>query len=230
MSRATAVARPTLDLARVKVKVRSSRALLGAPFELDFREMPYGYDRFKAKAKFTPEPDLDDFSDDYPKPETIARASAYVVDLTRVKRENIAMHFDRIGGEAFTVAELSLYGHSIFDEIQGDDPLSGISEWEINQLVIVDNVHVEEGYRGQRLGPRLLTPLLETIGGAGHYTLVLLQAQPHHYWELNDVELRRARKKIATSYESVGFKHFRKNIYWRHLTRIGAENLEHDAD
>jgi GNAT superfamily N-acetyltransferase len=96
----------------------------------------------------------------------------------------------------------------------------------VSQLVIVEGVFVEPPYRGQRLGPRLLTTLVETVTGTGRETLIVLRAQPVPWEHLSEIEFRRSRKKVAASYESVGFAHFRDNIYWRHNAFVGTENLE----
>ena len=68
--------------------------------------------------------------------------------------------------------------------------------------------------------------MVEAVTGTGTEALIVLRAQPVPWEHLSEIELRRSRKKVAASYEGVGFAHFRQNIYWRHNAYIGTENLE----
>ncbi|MGA1827076.1 hypothetical protein [Microbacterium sp.] len=210
------VERIEVDLKDVECTVRLTRPLVGVPGSVVWTELPSGVAKISADAA------LHIFDDDKEtERRVIARASAYTVDLDRVG--DVVDVFDQVGGEAFEIAESILSDENIFEWLDARDPLVGE---QVSQLVIVEGVFVEEPYRGQRLGPRLLTTLVETVTGTGTETLIVLRAQPVPWEHLSEIELRRSRKKVAASYESVGFAHFRHDIYWRHNAFIGTENLE----
>jgi GNAT superfamily N-acetyltransferase len=205
-----------VDLEDLECTVTVSRPLVGAPGSVIWTELPSGVAKVSADAT------LYTFDhDDEPERRVVACASAYTVDLDRVR--DVVYAFDQVGGEAFEIAESILGDDDIFEWLDAREPLVGE---QVSQLVIVEGVSVEEQYRGQRLGPRLLTTLVETVAGTGMETLIVLRAQPVPWEHLTEMELRRGRKKVAASYESVGFAHFRNNIYWRHNAFIGTENLE----
>lgn len=214
------VARIDVDLEDVECTVTITRPLVGVPDSVIWTELPSGVAKISADAWLHIFDDDDD-DDKEPERRVIARASAYTVDLGRVG--DVVDVFDQVGGEAFEIAESILGDDDIFEWLDSRDPLVGE---QVSQLVIVEGVFVEEPYRGQRLGPRLLTTLVETVTGTGTETLIVLRAQPVPWEHLSEVELRRSRKKVAESYEGVGFAHFRHNIYWRHNAFIGTENLE----
>lgn len=210
-----------VDLALVRCEVTVTRPLFGASNDPGWTPVPAGIAEVDAKAM------LHTFDDDTEDEDelVIARASAYTVDLDRAG--NVLEALDRIGEEVFSVAEEVLSGDDIFDMLGRRDDLG--AGGQVDQLVIVEDVVVDEAYRGQRLGPRLLTTLIDTVTGPGFFTLIVLRAQPFQWEELSDFGLRSARKKIAASYEGVGFAHFRNGIYWRHNAYVGTESLEDDA-
>jgi GNAT superfamily N-acetyltransferase len=213
---------PKVDLTYVECNVTVTRPLFGIADDPGWTPAPTGVAKVSAEAM------LYVYDDDEPDSEehrVIARASAYTIDLERVS--DVLEALDRIGEEVFEVAEEALSGSDIFAMLEDSDPLGGE---QVSQLVIVDNVFVEEPYRGQRIGPRLMTTLVDTVTGPGFFTLVLLRAQPVPWEHLSEIELRRARKKVAAAYEGVGFEHFRKDIYWRHNAFIGVESLENAED
>lgn len=212
------VPRIDVDLEDVECIVKITRPLVGVPDSVIWTELPSGVAKVSTDATLYI---FDEDDDGKPERRVIARASAYTIDLARVG--DVVDAFDQVGGEAFEIAELILGSDNILDMLDASDPLVGE---QVSQLVIVEHVSVEEPYRGQRLGPRLLTTLVETVTGTGTETLIVLRAQPVPWEHLSEIELRRSRKKIATSYESVGFAHFHDNIYWRHNAFIGTENLE----
>lgn len=214
----TAAARIDVSLEDVECSVKITRPLIGAS-DVVWSELPSGVANVSAEATLYV---FDDDDDGEPEQRVIARAAAYAIDLAQVG--DLIDTFDRVGGEAFDIVESILQGQTIFDWLSDRDPLGGGGEL-ISQLVIVESVVVDERYRGQRLGPRLLTTLVETVSGTGSETLIVLRATPVPWEQLSDIELRRSRNKVAASYESVGFEHFRHNIYWRHNAFIGTENL-----
>lgn len=214
------VARLDVDLMHVECTVKVSRPLVGVPDSVIWTELPSGVAKISADAALHTF-DEDDEVDGEPERRVIAHASAYTVDLDRVG--DVVDVFDQVGGEAFEITESILGDKNIFEWLESRDPLVGE---QVSQLVIVEGVFVEEPYRGQRLGPRLLTTLVETVTGTGAESLIVLRAQLVPWEHLSEIELRRSRKKVAASYEGVGFAHFRDNIYWRHNAFIGTENLE----
>ncbi|WP_311245350.1 MULTISPECIES: hypothetical protein [unclassified Microbacterium] len=217
MTRKPVVREALLDLADVDCDVRILRSLVGAPDDLSWTTVPSCISRVEATATLT---SYDDTGDG--ERSVIAGASAYVVALDRTDDPVDAL--DHLDQEIFSVVE-EIYrpSDSLFDMLEQKDEFLGSL---VTQLVLVDNVTVEEAYRGQRLGPRLLTTLIDVVDGTGHSTLIVLRAQPLQWSELSELKLRRARKKVAASYEAVGFAHFRDNVYWRHNAFIGAESME----
>lgn len=212
------VPRVDVDLEDVECTVKITRPLVGVLDSVIWTELPSGVAKVSADATLYI---FDDDDDREPEHRVIARASAYTIDLNRVG--DVVDVFDQVGGEAFEIAESILGDDDIFEWLEARDPLGGE---QVSQLVIVEGVFVEEPYRGQRLGPRLLTTLVEAVTGTGTEALIVLRAQPVPWEHLSEIELRRSRKKVAASYEGVGFAHFRQNIYWRHNAFIGTENLE----
>lgn len=210
--------RIAVNLEDVECAVTIARPLAGVSSFVSWTELPSGIATVSADATLHI---FHDDDDEEPTRQVIARASAYAIDLHRVG--DVVEALDRVGGEAFEIAELILGGDNIFEMLDTRDPLGGEP---VSQLVIVEGVHVEEPYRGQRLGPRLLTTLVEAVTGTGTETVIVLRAQPVPWEHLSDIELQRSRKKIAAAYEGVGFARFRHNIYWRHNAYIGTENLE----
>ena len=212
------VARLDVDLTDIECIVKVTRPLVGVPDSVNWTELPSGVAKISADATLYI---FDDDDEGEPERRVIARATAYTVDLDRVG--DVVDVFDQVGGEAFEITESILGDENVFEWLDSRDPLVGE---QVSQLVIVEGVFVEPPYRGQRLGPRLLTTLVETVTGTGRETLIVLRAQPVPWEHLSEIEFRRSRKKVAASYESVGFAHFRDNIYWRHNAFVGTENLE----
>lgn len=202
------VARLDVDLTDIECIVKVTRPLVGVPDSVNWTELPSGVAKISADATLYI---FDDDDEGEPERRVIARATAYTVDLDRVG--DVVDVFDQVGGEAFEITESILGDENVFEWLDSRDPLVGE---QVSQLVIVEGVFVEPPYRGQRLGPRLLTTLVETVTGTGRETLIVLRAQPVPWEHLSEIEFRRSRKKVAASYESVGFAHFRDNIYWRH--------------
>lgn len=210
------VERTDVELEDVECTVKITRPLVGVPDSVVWTELPSGVANVSADATLF----IFD-GDGEPERRVIATAIAYTVDLDRVG--DVVDTFDTVGGEAFEIVKSILGEHDIIEWLDTRDPLGGE---QVSQLVIVESVNVEEPYRGQRIGPRLLTTLVETVTGTGVATLIVLRAQPVPWEHLSEIDLRRSRKKVAAAYESVGFAHFRNNIYWRHNAFTGTENLE----
>lgn len=210
----------TVDLDYVECSVTVTRPLIGSSSSPIWTAARTGLAQVTANAvllTFDPDDDGD------PKRKVIARATAYTVDLERL--DDIVDAFDEMGGEAFEVVENVMSDTALFDALDAKDGSSFAREM-VSQLVVVESVTVDAHYRGQRIGPRLLTTLVDTVAGPGDQTLIVLRAQPLQWQDLSEHELRRAQKKVGASYESIGFAHLRDGIYWRHNMFIGAENLE----
>lgn len=209
---------PAVDLADVVCDVNIARSLIGSPYDLTWSSVPTGISRVEATAAlltWNSEVDGEERS-------VVARASAYLVDIARLDDPLDAL--DHLDQETFSIAENALRsGDSILDMFDRTDDFSGDL---VSQMIIVDLVAVEDAYRGQQLGPRLLTTMIDTVAGFGFEALVVLRAQPLQWKELTALELSRSRDKVASSYEAVGFAHFRDHIYWRHTANLGAESME----
>lgn len=153
------VPRIDVDLEDVECIVKITRPLVGVPDSVIWTELPSGVAKVSTDATLYI---FDEDDDGKPERRVIARASAYTIDLARVG--DVVDAFDQVGGEASEIAELILGSDNIFDMLDASDPLVGE---QVSQLVIVEHVSVLEPYRGQRLGPRLLTTLVETVTGTG---------------------------------------------------------------
>ena len=207
----------SLDLDDVECMVTISRPLQGVSTDPVWSSAPAGITRVTATAvlHFAGDAADTDVRRD------IAVAYGYLVDLDLV--DNVAVEMDQVGGEAFDVIENALFDRSIFDMLEQEN--DGLGAEPVYQMLLIESVTVEEPYRGQRLGPRLLSTLIDAVDGSGNSTLVLLQAMPTRPHDLTELEQRRVQKKIAASYEAIGFKRFKKNVYWYHSAYIGPESL-----
>ena len=94
----------------------------------------------------------------------------------------------------------------------------GLSGWRkiVGQVIVVEYLSVLEQYRGQKLGPRFLASLIDSISGEGMASVVVLHAQPLQWESLTLVELRKAQRKVAKVYTGMGFTHHREGIYYLH--------------
>lgn len=214
-----------VDLRDLECTVTVKRAMFGSPPDETWGETPNTVAQVSAEVVLRRYEDDDGEELDGEEESVIARAEAYAIDVDTDEPSlnfDVIDTFDEMGGEAFHVVETALSGHTIFDHLQD---ISEFVPETVTQLIIIESVEVDEAYRGQRIGPRLLTTLTDTVAGPGWQSLILLHAHPLHAEGLSPLDLRRARKKIAASYESVGYAHFRDGIYWRHTARIGPENL-----
>lgn len=166
----------------------------------------------------------DDDDPDIGSEKVIARATAYAIDIDSDSDsfDDIIEIFDEMGDEVFAVAEEALSGRTIFDHLES---ISEFGPGWTSQLVIIESVEVDEQYRGQKIGPRLLTTLTEAVTGPGSQSLILLRAYPLHADDLSPLEIRHARNKISAVYSGIGYASFRENVYWRHTARIGPEAL-----
>lgn len=206
-----------VDLDDVECKVTVTRAPFGSASGAPNLTEQAGLWKVTAKA-ILHDVDLDEDTVDEV---VIARAKAYVVDLVQVS-DPLGL-LDEIGSDAFHLTEDIWRAPNIIDALT----LSGELEALTDRVILVESVLVEERYRGQRIGPRLLATLEDTLAGAGEGgTLVVLQAKPLQWESLSAAELDRARKKVVASYESIGFKLFRGDVYWRHSAYMGLENLD----
>lgn len=211
-----------VDLRYLECNVRVKSPLYGATKEPAWSDAPARVATVHADVT------LHTFDDDDPDDETesiIARATAYAIDIDSDNRESfgdIIEIFDEMGDEVFAVAEEALSGRTIFDHLEH---ISEFSPGWVSQLVIIASVEVDEEYRGQRIGLRLLTTLTETVTGPGSQSLIILRPYPLHADSLSPLDIRRASKKIAAAYAGIGYAPFRENVYWRHTARIGPETL-----
>lgn len=212
---------PDVDLSYLECEVSVARPMFGADDDPIWTDAPKGISMIRAKAILHV---FDDEHDGDSRRRVIARAGAYAIDLDELDGPGDVLDaMDHLGGDAFSIVETIHSGHDIFTMLDGEVPFGADP---ITQLIVVEEIFVEEPYRGQRIGPRLLTTLTEVVGGTGFSSLIVLRAQPLQWQELTDLELHRARKKVAAAYEGVGFTLFRDGVYWRHSAYVGTESLQ----
>lgn len=210
-----------VDLADVECDIRIVRPPYGSREDSVWSDAPAGVVRVFGKMHLY----LFDSESDESERRTIARAEAYLVDLEQVTDLLDAM--DQVGGAAFSIIEEALHGMSVFSAVESVHEGDGLGAEPIHHLLVVEALFVEEPYRGQRLGPRLLATLMESVCRTMEFTLVLLSVEPYQEddADLPELDVRRARKKIAASFEQVGFRQFRNDIYWHHTAYTGLESL-----
>jgi hypothetical protein len=98
--------------------MKISRSLVGLSDSVTWAELPSGVAQVFADATVHIS-----VGDAEPVRRVIASASAYTVDLDRVG--GVVDTFDRVGGEAFEIAELIFGDDVIFDMLDARDPLGG---------------------------------------------------------------------------------------------------------
>ncbi len=210
-----APARETVDLDHVDVAVTVRRSLLGASEETVVRYDPSGVSLVDTEAVLLVFDDEDD--DAGPERRTIGKLHGKLIDIDRVGGDliDVICALDWAGGEAFSVAEEALTEATSFAEELAD----------VRKVLIVETLTIDERYRGQGLGPRLLHTTANTLDGEGYATLVLLRAEPFNADDMDPDQLKAVRKKLAKSYKRVGFKKVTGRAYYWHTALTGAESL-----
>lgn len=213
MNTITALREELVDLDYVECGVTVSRPLLGGRNPI-WSEASAGVARVNAKATLHLFDVDEENVDAEPQLVTVAQASGYTVDLDRVRSTFDAL--DPIDAELANIAEA----------IDGEDGILAAMDEMVSQVIVIEHLEVDERYRGQRLGPRLLATLIDTVASGAYDSLVVLRAMPLQWRDLSEIDLRRAKKKLAAAYTGIGFKPFRDDLYWKHTAFVGFEALE----
>lgn len=93
-----------------------------------------------------------------------------------------------------------------------------------DRYVFVDNVTLDEEYRGKGYGPYLLAQGLSTFFDT-YDVAVLHAAPPGGYRQLSSAERSAAQKKIARAWKKAGFKKLQGEVY-----AASIEDVCHHAD
>ncbi len=151
---------------------------------------PVGVWRVHAEAQFHDfsAVSLDDWETE-PDVVTVATVDAHVIDT--FPQPSVFHALDPIDQEKATMRER-------IDDIIDDELLDPVT-----RVILIDRLEVDERYRGQRLGPHLLTTLIDSVGGLGD--LVVLHAMPLQWRDLSTDELGEAKTKARAVY-SMGFR------------------------
>lgn len=144
---------------------------------------------------------IDDWETE-PEVVAVATVEAHVIDTFR--HPSVFRALDPIDQEKASMGERI---DDIIDDLY--DP--------VERVILIDRLEVDERYRGQRLGPHLLTTLIDSVGGRGD--LVVLHAMPLQWRDLSPEELDDAKVKVRAVYESMGFSTSGDDIFWHHTAQ-----------
>lgn len=154
--------------------------------------------------------DTEDFDSDVGEEVTIGRVSAHTVALDRVS--SAVMAVDPISEGLSHLAE-----HADMITAELDESFENVM-----QVILIETVFIEESYRGQSLGPRILETLVDSVSGHNFNSLVVLQARPVEPWKMSEMDQRRATKKLARMYTDMKYTpHGDDDIFWRYTSHTG---------
>lgn len=139
----------------------------------------------------------------------IGQARAYTIDLDST--DNVGTDLDDVS------ADLSLFAATVFErnEVVGD--LMAQFDMPHYGILILDNITLEEEYRGHGLGPWVAGTLIDVLSGRLEgYSLVLCHPSPPGA-DHSDPNHELAVTALCRTWAKVGFKPFRDGVWFLDL-------------